>query len=785
MRRLLYSLRSRMFVAFAALLVLSAVLLGWLSLRQQKEELHGALIVRGQIIARQLAYGAELGVLTEDEHALAGLLRKTLRGQKGILFAEIYDADGGQLAVLSSSSAGDLAVDHDPDEGAIRDVADRPSWSHLGAGIYEFRMPVVEEVERVEDAMLMESEPASLTRRVIGMAHVALDDRAIRAATQRLLQHGAVVLSVLLLVALLAAWWLSRLLTARLERVGVVVDRVEAGDFRGRVAVTGDDEVAGLGKAFNQMLDALEEREAALHRQQLIMQTILDHAPIGVWMQDVDGKLSFVNGAWCEALGLSQERLLAAAHYTDLLPESLARVCAASDGFCLSGDCYHGTCVVTHAESGEQRTFEVIKVPVRDDDGAVRALVGLAIDITKRLAIEAEREAMQKQVEHTQRLESLGVLAGGIAHDFNNILTAIMGNAALASRKMQQDPDAGSVYLDKIVQASERAALLCRQMLAYSGKGQFVIKPVNLSVLVRSITSLLEVSVHRTIELEYRLDDELPLIEADEAQLQQVVMNLVINASDAIGEQRGRIVLESGTATLSAEMLADILATTGGEASPGRFVFLDVSDDGCGMSGETMQRLFEPFFTTKFTGRGLGMSAVLGIIRGHRGAIQVKSEECVGTCFRVLFPVADESVVSPPEAVSGEVEQQAAEPNAGNGTVLVVDDEESIREAAAAMLEDMGFSVLTAEDGEQAVACYRQHRDGIALVLLDMTMPRMDGAACFAAMREIDPEVKVLLSSGFSEREAMLRFRAEGPASFIQKPYWPDALEAKVREVLA
>jgi len=367
-------------------------------------------------------------------------------------------------------------------------------------------------------------------------------------------------------------------------------------------------------------------------------------------------------------------------------------------------------------------------------------------------------------------------LAGGIAHDFNNILTAIMGNASLAEHKVLSHPEDTQKYMANIVAASERAAELCKQMLAYSGKGKFIVKAINLSSLVEEITRLLEVSIAKNIVLKYHLMENLPAVEADSAQIQQVIMNLVMNASDAIGEKSGVISITTGlmkvdSAYLASSSINDVLPE-------GSYVYLEISDTGCGMEASVQERIFEPFFTTKFTGHGLGMSAVLGIVRGHQGTINVSSQLNSGSTFKVLLPIcAQLPETLPPNSESSQKEQVS-------GTILIVDDEESIREIAVVILEEMGYSTLTAVDGEHAVNIYREHQDDISAVLLDLTMPNMNGETCFTKLQEINSKVKVVICSGYNEIESTTRFAGQGLAGFIQKPYLPEALQKKLQAIL-
>jgi PAS domain S-box-containing protein len=398
-------------------------------------------------------------------------------------------------------------------------------------------------------------------------------------------------------------------------------------------------------------------------------------------------------------------------------------------------------------------------------------------DVTRLRQAERERQDTLTKMLHVQRLESLGVLAGGIAHDFNNLLTAIMGNAALARDDLPGSSQAGE-YLGRIEKTSRRAADLCQQMLAYSGKGRFVIKPINLSELVEEMTHLLHVSIGKSVVLRLELPKSLPPIDADVAQVQQVVMNLVTNASEAIGDNRGAITIATGLLDVDARYMAGFGVEE--QLPAGHYVYLEVSDTGRGMDAQTRERIFDPFFTTKFTGRGLGMAAVRGIVHGHKGAINVYSEPGKGSSFKVLFPCSAADA-----AIDIKASQAQQEPVwRGQGTVLVVDDEDSIREIAAMALERAGFKVMLAADGVEAVQLFRAHHDEIVAVLLDMTMPRMGGEAAFTEMHRIDPSPKVILTSGYNEQDATNRFAGKSLAGFVKKPYSPRMLIAKFREVL-
>ncbi|MBU0755173.1 MAG: PAS domain-containing protein, partial [Planctomycetes bacterium] len=370
-------------------------------------------------------------------------------------------------------------------------------------------------------------------------------------------------------------------------------------------------------------------------------------------------------------------------------------------------------------------------IPVEDNgrfflnaDGRPVRMVGFVADISNRKQAELERKELEKKMRHTQKLESLGVLAGGIAHDFNNLLMDILGNADLALGNLSKVSPARPC-IEEIEKASKRAADLCRQMLAYSGKGRFDIMAVDLSEVVKEMLPLLESSISKKAILKTRLGHNLSAVETDVVQLQQIIMNLIINASEAIKGAAGEVTVTTGSmactrAYLNRSRLPEI-------PPEGEFVYIEVADTGCGMDEETKEKLFDPFFTTKFTGRGLGLSAVLGIVRGHKGAIIVESEAEKGTTFRVLLPVA---AMEAEKQVIGEEGKRDLDWR-GSGTILLADDEEIVLNVTRQMLERMGFEVITASNGQEAIERFRENAGKIVSVILDFTMPKMNGEEAF------------------------------------------------------
>lgn len=428
-----------------------------------------------------------------------------------------------------------------------------------------------------------------------------------------------------------------------------------------------------------------------------------------------------------------------------------------------------------------------IGIDSNDEAGrAARAVNNLASALQHRVAenirLQEDRLDFERQMLHTQKLESLGVMAGGIAHDFNNLLQSLLGNMELASMKLAPD-SASQKYISNAMISGKHAAHLTDSMLTYVGRGVVAKKQLNLNELVRENVEMLRSAATTAVSTELCLSAELPYILADGAYIQQVVMNLIINAAESIEEQPGFVIITTGIQNCDQTCLAATLLEE--KPEPGRYVFLEVSDNGCGMSNETIKRLFDPFFTTKFTGRGLGMSAVMGIIRTHGGALFVESEPGEGTTFKALFPIPESdlpaAVQEPFTPVTGLFTHQQPPLS---GVALVVDDERSVLKICKKMVTLCGFTVITACDGIDAVAKYREHADEIVVVLMDLTMPNMDGITAMCQIYNIRPDVKLILSSGFNADELSERFTSQAPSGFIRKPYSMNALGTEMRRVL-
>jgi len=508
--------------------------------------------------------------------------------------------------------------------------------------------------------------------------------------------------------------------------------------------------------------DALQALKASEERFRTLSAAALE----GVFLH-TDGKIVLANEAGAAMYGFDPASMVGASLMELTAPESRALV-------------------ADHIQRGATEPYEGIALR-RDESTFIAEVRGTTLshqgrptrvaiirDITERKRMEAEQRALGERIQQAQKLESLGVLAGGVAHDFNNILTIIMNGVALAKR----EAGVGQKYayhLDAVALAAGRAAELCRQMLAYAGKARLSQEPVELSALVEDTWRMLEASISKKATLEQELAPGLPTLLGDPTQIRQIVMNLVLNASEAIAGPQGTIRISTGAGTYDASAFARSVA--GDALKAGRYVWLEVRDDGVGMDAPTVAQMFDPFFTTKFVGRGLGMASVLGMVRGHGGAIDVESSPGRGTRVRVFFPA---STLEPARSALAPTPELR-----GQGVVLVVDDEKNVLLSTDLLLRGFGFEVVVARDGAEAVGVFRARAAEIDVVLLDLTMPRMNGLETLRQLRCIAPAVPVILTSGYGEGPFDDEpKRGEGPDAVLPKPYAAEHLLATIQRVM-
>jgi len=520
--------------------------------------------------------------------------------------------------------------------------------------------------------------------------------------------------------------------------------------------------------------------EDALRQSEIRFEQFMKHFPGFAFIKDAEGRRVYLNDAHARERGWDIAACIGRKD-EDLYRADLARQYRETDQQVLR----EGKAVryVTRVAEPDGKTTSVLTVkfplPVSGAEGAESMVAGLSLDISEQEAAERERMRIEQQMQQAQKLESLGVLAGGIAHDFNNLLMGIVGHADLALTDIREQPEVAK-HIESVISSCQRAADLANQLLAYSGKGRFMLEPANFSDIVTEMSGLLNASISKKAILYFDLAESLPAVECDVTQIRQVLMNLIVNASDALEDRPGTVSIQTGVTRIQ----------PGGGSHPanffpgqqplpaGDYVFVRVSDTGVGMSEATLQKIFDPFFTTKKSGHGLGLAAVLGIVRSHNGGIAIDSMEGKGSRFAVYLPASHKAVPA----------KHGPEPMppvtwVGSGTVLLADDEDMVREVAVMMLESLGFDVIAVADGQQAIKAIAEKGDAIRALVLDVTMPEMGGIEVCKWVRGQGKKLPVVLSSGFNQKENQEDFSAGDGVHFLKKPYRLDALRTLMREI--
>jgi PAS domain S-box-containing protein len=503
---------------------------------------------------------------------------------------------------------------------------------------------------------------------------------------------------------------------------------------------------------------------AALRESEKRLQAILDNSPAFIFLKDTEGRYLYVNPQFGQLTPLAPEQILGKTDDEIFPPEQAAAFRANDLKVLQAGVALEFEEVAGHQD--ELHTSIVAKFPLRNTEGTVYAICGIATDITQRKSLEA-------QLRQAQKMEAIGRLAGGIAHDFNNLLTVIIGFSELMLLSLPVGvPHHDSV--EQIRQAGEKGASLTRQLLAFSRQQVLQPKVLDLNAVVANMDTMLQRVIGEDIDLLTMLSPSLTSVKADPGQIQQILMNLVVNARDAMPEG-GRLTIETADVVLDTDY-----ARRHVDVSPGRYVLLAVSDTGCGMDKQTQARLFEPFFTTKAEGKGtgLGLSTVYGIVKQSGGNIWVYSEPGHGTTFRIYLPRIEEAA----QAVEPD---KAQEPSPrGSETILLVEDEAGVRNLAKTILQTQGYTVLEAAQGEEALRLSGQHEGLIHLMVTDMVMPEMSGRELAERLKPLRPNMKILFVSGYTDKAMLHHGELDPGMAFLQKPFTPQTLARKVREVL-
>jgi two-component system cell cycle sensor histidine kinase/response regulator CckA len=519
--------------------------------------------------------------------------------------------------------------------------------------------------------------------------------------------------------------------------------------------------------------------EDALRESEERYRSLVEHLPQRIFIKDRNSVYLSCNKIYASDLGITPEEIAGNDDFAFYPPE-LAKAYRTSDQACMATSLVTDT-IAPYQYDGQERWVHSFKVPYHNSQGQIIGVLGIFEDITDRKRLEEERLEVERKLLHAQKLESLNIMAGGIAHDFNNQLAIVLGNLELALSDRTLVPEVKH-SIKSAVEAAKRSAELSRQMQIYTGNTLYYSVELDLKELLTEKPSLLKLCVSRNVTLNLDIYKTLPSIKGDADQLQRLVTNILVNASEAIGDKNGDVTLRTGVMDCDEAYLRRSRLEE--KPAPGWFVFLEVTDTGCGMDSETQLRLFDPFFTTKFWGRGLGMAEVMGIVKSHHGTIIIDSEVGKGTTIRVLFPASEKAQAPSDRAmdiVASKTEQDSV---TGRKIILFVEDDPGLRSLGIKRLERLGYGSIVAGDGEECINVFRERLNEIDLVMLDYKMPKMDGAEAFEELLRIKPDVKVILCSGYAEDVVMRSFPGQLPAGVLHKPYNMEALKGELDRVL-
>lgn len=602
-----------------------------------------------------------------------------------------------------------------------------------------------------------------------------------------------IVCVIVSLIGLFLSILLSNYLSKPLAKLTSAAKNIANGNLNHIIEINGTDEIEILSKSFNSMTRAICEKiEEVENKNKILEKEIDEHKKTKKALISERGMLDIVTQNVGVGLAIISKDFRTIwsnnviknifgdvegehCHWSYNRKKEVCPDCGVWQIFKKEKE------IAVHEQKGKDIKgntvwSQIIATPIRNGGGSIESALEVVIPITERKLAEKEKAYFQEKLHHTQKLESLGILAGGIAHDFNNILMIILGNADIAITEIQHDIRAKK-NINKIQEAGQRLAELTGQMLAYSGQGKFLSEITNINDLIRGLEPLLKSSVSKKSILKINLTKYLPAIDADSAQIRQIIMNLVINASEAIGDKSGEIHIKSETKECNNDFVKKL--SPDNHLTTGKYIMLEVRDTGCGMTSKQAGKIFDPFYTSKFQGRGLGLSAVHGIIQSHKGMISVSSIEGSGSTFRVYLPILGVSLNKKVNSFL-DIDNDWT----GEGTILLVDDEDDILSLGKEMLEKKGFNVLTAGNGNEAVKLFSKYHNNISCVILDLTMPIMDGAEAFTKMEMIQNDLKVIISSGYTEIDVKKTLKGRNISGVLHKPFEYRDLLKKVREVL-
>lgn len=758
------------------LAVISLFIFVYLPSRLARQETE-AIVEKAGSIVTMTAYSVSPALVFEDRLA-AGEALKSAEQNSDLAFIVVFD-DSGHVFAASEKNKVDWRTVQGANEG---------EQFRADGSLYVTHGSVLHNGKRVGRVFLG-----------ISLAKLNAEITKSRAAI-------AVVSFLIFAIGMGAVFGMSRIITSPLSHMVDTAKRIARGDVSHRAVVAQPDEVGLLAQSFNLMVDSLQlardelekanksleqrvaERtselreeilvrkraEDELYRSRQMLQLVLDNIPQRVFWKDRQFRYIWSNTSFAKDAGVNDPKGIVGKEDSDLSWKATASQIREDDLFVMQSN----TTKMNYEERQTRQDGSVLwvrtnKVPVHDRGGNVIGVLGTYEDITERKRTEKERKELEAQLFQAQKIESIGTLAAGIAHDFNNILSIILGHAFRLER-LTNDSGKLSERVQAISRAVDRGSRLVQQILTFARKTDVSFEQINLNETITELARMLEETFPRSIELSLQLDSQIPLISADRTQLHQTLLNVCVNARDAMPE--------GGTIAIKTWQVAGAkMREHFPDATADAYLCVQVSDTGSGMDERVRQRAFEPFFTTKEKGKGtgLGLAVVYGIIKSHEGFVDFESETGRGTTFFLYFPVW-----ARPKGISEPGMKTPSHAVGGKETILIVEDEAMLREVIKSTLESSGYRVLTAADGEEALELYLSKKKEIGLVFSDIGLPRMSGGDLFAKLRENNPDAKVILAGGYLEPHEKSNLLKRGAKYIMQKPYPHDEMLRRIREVL-
>jgi signal transduction histidine kinase/CheY-like chemotaxis protein/HAMP domain-containing protein len=740
------SFKSKALLVICPIIVLISIAYTLAAIRNQQKLLRDEIIKRGEILAAVAAKSAELPLLAGNPE----LIKNT-----AVAFSEIRN-----VPFVTFFSPDFKPLVHEGVSAPLQPPsalsAKKPVVVFERDNYFEFYGPVFSIRPGADIDMYDESTSTSFRQEHIGWVRIGLSKEVMQKTTHAMARNGALFALLLVAVAITLVTVFLSVMLHPLNKLFDAARDLQEGEYPQVPQNGANDEIGQLSAEFNKMSAAIKEREQQLLNSQKRISELFQRVEHAIFRLDRDFKVVEGNLKFKELFAEDVDFFSRVTEKNSEADQQAARA-----GRLIGAE------VEVAAKDGTDHTIMLSMYPDVDEQGTIYEFDGHFVDIT-------EKKRLEEALHQTQKMESLGLLAGGIAHDFNNILTGIMGYTSLLKAMLPTSESQSLDFLEAIEKSSDRAANLVKQLLGFARKGKIQAIPLDVNIVIKELVGFLRETFDRKITITLTVDKELPLVEADATQIYQAFMNLCINARDSMPDG-GKLSIVTEHQVLDLELVTDF-----GRVSPGDYVLIQVIDSGKGMGREVKSRVFEPFFTTKEKGQGtgLGLSMVYGIIKNHNGHIVIYSEEGHGSAIHIYLPAVEAKANL--ESVEAKVEVRGR----GGGTVLLIDDEETVRELGRHILESNNYTVLLAPHGREGVKIYREKEDAIDLVILDMIMPVMGGKETFHAIREINPHAPVLLCSGYSQEEAFGELLQAGARGFIPKPFRYDELLRKVEELL-